>query len=132
MGYTHYWGSKTPISPEVWAAICADAKKLIAAFPPIIRDLDVDDEQIFFNGSCESFEFLRRGGWAWCKTRGEPYDRLVCAILFVARQRYPGLAVGSDNELHRVRLWTDAITWATEVLGRNLNVTNGHEMRCVE
>jgi hypothetical protein len=123
MGYTHYWESETSISSDVWAAICADAKTLIATFPPIIRDLTVDDEEIFFNGSCDSFEFLRRGDWAFCKTRGEPYDKLVCAILAVAAQRYPRLAVRSDAQLQDDEsLWIDAIAWASEVLGRRLNL----------
>jgi hypothetical protein len=123
MGYTHYWRIETPISPDVWAAICADAKTLIAAFPPIIRDLKVDDEQIFFHGSCDSFVFLRLGGWECCKTRGQPYDRLVCSILAAAAQRHPGLAVGSDAQLQgEDSLWIDAIAWASEVLGRNLSL----------
>jgi hypothetical protein len=121
MGYTHYWESEAPIAPDVWAAICADAKTLIAAFPPIIQDLKVDDNEISFNGACDSFVFLRLGGWECCKTRGEPYDKLVCAILAVAAQRYPGLAVGSDAQLQDDEsLWIDAIDWASEVLGRNL------------
>ena len=123
MGYTHYWESESPISPDVWAAICADAKTLIAAFPPIVRDLKVDDEQIFFNGSCESFVFLRLGSWECCKTRGQPYDKLVCAVLSVAAQWCPGLSVGSDAQLQRDEsLWIDAIAWASEVLGRSLNL----------
>jgi hypothetical protein len=123
MGYTHYWETKSPISPDVWAAICADAKTLIAAFAPIIQDLDVNDEEIFFNGSCDSFVFLRRGGWECCKTRGEPYDRLVCAVLAVAAQRSSGLAVGSDAQLQGDEsLWIDAIAWASEVLGRRLDL----------
>jgi hypothetical protein len=122
MGYTHYWENEAPIPLNVWGAICGDAKTLIAAFPPIIRDLNIDDKEIFFNGSCDSFVFLRHGGWEFCKTRGEPYDRLVCAILAEAAQRYPGLAVESDAQLQGDEsLWIDALAWASEVLGRDLN-----------
>jgi hypothetical protein len=67
MGYTHYWKSESPISLDVWIAICADAKTLIAAFPPSIRGVNVDDKEISFNGSCDSFVFLRLGSWGFAR-----------------------------------------------------------------
>jgi hypothetical protein len=121
MGYTHYWESKTPIPPDVRASICLDARTLIKAFPPLIFDLNIDDEVIFFDAEREAFLFQRAGSWECCKTRGWQYDQLVCAILAAAAQRYQGLVVGSDAMPNGDESLCDAATaWASEILRRHV------------
>jgi len=121
MGYTHYWESKTGIPADVWEGICEDAKQLTAAFSSPIRDLTISKLEIFFNGDCESFELTRAPVWECCKTRREPYDKLVCAVLAVAAQRFPELNVGSDALWEGDEsLWDSAMEWAGKVLGRDV------------
>lgn len=121
MGYTHYWESKTEIPADVWEGICKDTKQLAAAFDSPIRDLTISKVEIFFNGDCESFELTRAPAWECCKTRREPYDKLVCAVLGVAAQRFSELNVGSDALWEGDEsLWDNAMEWAGEVLRRDV------------
>src|SRR6267143_635095 len=122
MGYTHYWDNEETIPAGIWEAICGDARKLIEVHRKQLRDVNIDGDEIFFNGeNVETFQLLRpRVDWQWCKTRGrQPYDAVVCAILATAAERHPALNVSSDaNWTDDEKLWDFATAWASEVLGR--------------
>jgi hypothetical protein len=140
MGYTHYWyrpvGSE--IAPDVWDAICEDARVLIKAAPcKVVADYDrpttpplINSRLIAFNGSGnsghETFWFERVAPeqrqhrksepevFAFCKTDWKPYDQVVCAILAVIAER-TDTRVQSDGSLAE---WEPALTWASQTLGR--------------
>jgi hypothetical protein len=131
MGYTHYWRQENgPIPEGAWAEICVDAKALIAAAPCRLawevdrpeRPPQIDGAVIRFNGApkpdgCETFLLEREGkGFAGCKTRGQPYDQVVTAVLACAVERAPDhIRVSSDGD---DRDWAEPLAWATAVLGR--------------
>lgn len=110
--------------------------------PPI-----ADQTHIWFNGiedeGCETFQLTRcrralrdyeeaernrmspaerrkfdaEGVFDFCKTRGEPYDLVVCAVLAVAAyvtRRDPAWTISSDGEPAD---WQPGLDWATRTLG---------------
>lgn len=107
----------------------------------------VNQECIWFNGiedeGCETFELTRvkrplrdyelqelkaatpstrrqleaAGAFNFCKTRREPYDLVVCAVLAIATyvtRRDPAWRISSDGEPDE---WQPALDWATKTLG---------------
>ena len=126
MGYSHYWSHEAEIPAEIWTKITDDAKRLAAAFPAGLSKLEIDHSNIVFNGAppndCETFGLTRLPQDTLCKTRHRPYDKLVCAVLSVAKQHYPPLAVGSDALFEGLVIWPDAARWASKVLGRAVTI----------
>jgi hypothetical protein len=124
MGYSHSWSHEAEIPADTWAKITADAKRLVAAFRAGLSELTIDDDWIIFNGALpqdfETFGLKRLPEDAFCKTNHRPYDKLVCAVLSVAKQHYPPLAVGSDALFEGLVIWPDAARWASKVLGRDV------------
>lgn len=120
MGYTQYWTLKKAIPEESWTAICTDAAKLIEAFREV-SNVEVNENDIVFDGSCERFRLSRfpKRSHGFCKTRHEPYDKLICAVLMVARQHCPDIiAVASDACMgSQPDGWPAAARWASKVLG---------------
>ena len=100
MGYAHSWSHDTEIPAATWTQITGDARRLAADFRPALSELQIDDDCIIFNGAppkdFETFGLSRLPQDVWCKTNHRPYDKLVCAVLSVAKQHYPALEVGSD------------------------------------
>jgi hypothetical protein len=122
MGYSHDWWLSESIPPDTWELIRRDSEKLIRAFPEAIEGFWIDETEIGFNGGCETF-FLSREGQdrGCCKTYHAPCDKLVCAILSVAKQYHPGLSVSSDALMgSEPDGWPEACAWATDVLGRRI------------
>jgi hypothetical protein len=124
MGYTHYWNLKEDIPPNSWAAIQADAGKLIGAYTSSkLDDVCCDEQMIFFNGEYETFDLSRvvRDHFNCCKTGRMPYDKLVCAVLSIAHEHHPDLRVSSDANMgSEPDTWPQAVKWASEVLGRSV------------
>ena len=124
MGYSHSWSHDTEIPAATWTQIAGDARRLAADFRPALSELQIDDDWITFNGAppkdFETFGLSRRPQHVWCKTNHRPYDRLVCAVLSVAKQHYPALEVRSDALFEGLAIWPDAARWASRVLGRHV------------
>lgn len=114
MGYTHYYTQHRNFTDDEWAAVCADAKKLMQfTSVPIQWDEDVEKEPeiggevIRFNGAGEDGHktfFITRNTtvskFNFCKTAGKPYDEVVCAVLAIVDYHARGvLEIGSDGDL---------------------------------
>jgi hypothetical protein len=127
MGYTHYWRSHTDIPPDTWEAISDDVRKLAKGFEG--AKVEIDAAEIVIHGSCETFALQRTAeDFGFCKTRLGAYDKLVCAALAVAAERYPGLDVSSDGFMQDDGgAWGNAINWASNTLGRNVPDPSGAE-----
>jgi hypothetical protein len=112
MGYSHYWSHEAEIPAETWTKITDDAKQLVTAFRAGLSELEIDHDWIVFNGAppkdFETFGLSRLPQDTSCKTSHRPYDKLVCAVLSVAKQHYPPLAVGSDALFEGLVIWPDA------------------------
>ncbi len=139
MGYTHYWSVAKHFSDKQWSAICADARKIIAAAPcKITFEMDdetaptIDNEMIRFNGfgdaGYETFLLYRRPDDAFCKTAREAYDPVVCAVLISANKHAPkvievrsdgGVASFIENAGYEMpdQEWVDALEFVTKTLG---------------
>jgi hypothetical protein len=120
MGYTHYWRSSADIPPDTWRAISDDVRKLAKDYKG--AELEIDGDEIVIEGSCETFVLQRQAeDFAFCKTRFGAYDKLVCAALAVAAERYPGLDVSSDGFMQDDGgAWSEAMNWASTTLGRRI------------
>jgi hypothetical protein len=121
MGYTHYWQLKKTIPEEQWALICADSLKLIEAFCDV-QNVKVNGTDIVFDGEgCERFRLSRypNRSHGYCKTRHEPCDKLICAVLMIAEQHSPEMiSVSSDACMgSQPDGWPAAARWASKVLG---------------
>jgi hypothetical protein len=126
MPYAHDWQNDLTIRKSTWKLICLDAGELIKAHPGSLLFLNIDADEIFFrdgDGQAQKFHLLRpRFGFEFCRTKGQFYDRLVCAILIAATDRHKELAVtsvGGDYEDGEDN-WDVALKWATEILRRPL------------
>lgn len=113
MGYTHYWRGAREITPAFLVGVGQILDAFEASGEPLDR-YDVSLEAIHFNGCepdcCEDFDFL---GETFCKTRREPYDVAVTAVLALAA--HLGLAtVTSDGEASE---WADGVELAREATG---------------
>jgi hypothetical protein len=153
MGYTHYWyrpvGSE--IAPDVWQAICDDARKLMQSTDvSLVFEYDVglppqvDDVAIRFNGPAShghetfmvervcppqrSYRQDRPEAFAFCKTAGKKYDLVVCAILAVICERCPEFRILSDGTTAE---WQVPLKFAAETLGRPFNMMFDAESRLV-
>jgi hypothetical protein len=89
MGYSHCWSHDEEIPPETWRKIKDDAWQLIRAFPSGLSQLEVHGDWVAFNGrppqDFETFGLYRLPQDVFCKTNHRPYDKLVCAVLSVAK-----------------------------------------------
>lgn len=137
MGYTHYWSVAKHFSDKQWSAICADARKIVAAAPCRITYEDdnenpptIDGDMIRFNGfgdaGYETFLLYRRPDNAFCKTARKAYDPVVCAVLISANKHAPDVSeVRSDGGVGNFiegydtpdQAWVDALAFVTKVLG---------------
>lgn len=142
MGYTHYWKAnlnsqkKYPsIYEESWQSYKKDVETLFKITKreseQYIRDLEISDERIYFNGGHETFhleKYPQRDSftfepkyedWSFnfCKTNRKPYDKWVTACLILAFSNM-GLfmKISSDGDLHE---WEDGIKLAKEVMEQN-------------
>jgi hypothetical protein len=134
MGYTHHWRFTEDIPKPTWNLIKADVVLLIEMYPGpggLCRSADhhvklqpaVTGDQIWFNGAglsgCEDFlltrQFPSRKFTQYCKTEHQPYDRMVCAVLAVIRDRYPAIEIESNGN-HAD--WAPYIEWCSAVLKR--------------
>ncbi len=92
MGYTHYWtNSKKKATQKTITEFKLRFNLLLKS--PVCPPIDVnwaDKNGIGFNGvgddSCETMvvDFTGDGGWNFCKTNKQPYDKLVVACLLLA------------------------------------------------
>lgn len=138
MGYTHYWGSRRPLTDTQWSKITKDTRKLFAASPCKLAFEDgakgpplINTEMIRFNGvddaGYETF-ILRKGiNDEFCKTDRNAYDIVVCGILIVVAKHAPHtVEITSDGGMASFVAdyagphdseWDDALAFVTKVLG---------------
>ena len=147
MGYTHYWQQKETLNQADWALVVEDARAVLKKTVVSVaweydqpeRPPQLDGEIIRFNGagdaSCETFYLTRQrralyeyetfkdaedGAFSSCKTRAEPYDVVVVAILSCLAERFPDVfSVSSDGEPGD---WREGIALASEAAGRGVPV----------
>jgi hypothetical protein len=125
MGYTHYWRSATDIPPDTWRAISDDVRKLGENFQG--AEVEIDADAIVIEGTMETFVLERTAeDFGFCKTGLQSYDKLVCAALAVATERFPALSVSSDGFMQDDGgAWDNAINWASSTLGRDVPNPSG-------
>ena len=102
MGYTHYFQFHSPIPEAEFGTFTANARKLIEQAWDVELDWHIDKESLDLNGvgseSHETFVIDRNGNsWGFCKTNYKPYDKVVTAILILARYTYPSMSLSSDG-----------------------------------
>jgi hypothetical protein len=111
MGYSHYWNCINEPTDEQWATICSSFTRLVkegqmlallhhTSFPKICVEYDhdappeINDRYIRFNGYGDAgYEtmYLERaiGRRGLCKTRQNPYDLVVTALLILVFYHAP-------------------------------------------
>ena len=109
-GYTHYFTWKETPNKESLKQCIAEMQKLIADRGTALAGPDGDGnpvlapDHIEFNGvgddAHEPFVFPGGNGFIFCKTQWKPYDAVVVACLFVARDHFSPqqLEIASDGE----------------------------------
>lgn len=108
MGYTHYFETIKPLTPE----FVEDVKRIVAtaeAGDIIIRGWDgtgepeLSTEGIILNGDAntdhdyETFMLKADEGFNFCKTARRPYDAVVGAILIRLKKYQPSAMIDSDG-----------------------------------
>lgn len=100
MGYTHYWNrDQAEIPLNKWQQAIEQIRPIIKANTEALelRDIELSDETIFFNGQYETFVVERRtGGFGFCKTAHKPYDAAVIACLLILDHALSGDPVGFE------------------------------------
>src|SRR5262249_17452205 len=99
MGYTHYWTWQEGPDERRLRGCLADMRQVRAAAPEVLAgregegDLAFEPARVCFNGAgehaAETFDFPGVEGFNFCKTRYEPYDRVVTACLLAAHDHFP-------------------------------------------
>ena len=107
MGYTNYWHQHDNISNEDWKLIKNEYKDYIQKIAgKNIIDSSTEDE-IIFNGSCETFVFTRyaktKPDYAgqdsslhYCKTKQCLYDIFVWYLLVYINRICPNVSISRD------------------------------------
>ena len=131
MGYTHYWKEKPLCSRlnPTWRKFIEDARTLLwceESLELAWRELDIEDAPLVsyeggirFNGigldGHETFVLERiETEFGFCKTAYKPYDKLVTAVLSLAKYHTILYDVSSDGEPHE---WDDGVEYASKILG---------------
>ena len=148
MGYTHYWRTnlnlqkKTPvIYEESWQSYKRDVDTLFVITKreseQYIRDLEISDNRIYFNGCWETFHLekypqhelfnfdTKYKDWSFnfCKTNQKPYDKWVTACLILAIINMGiFMKISSDGDLWH---WKEGLKLAKEVMKQNYS---GHKI----
>lgn len=119
MGYTHYWKTKREFTEEEWNKFTKGTKKIIKKSGVKICNGMGEDEPILtpdvvsLNGDasngedCESFIVTKEPQeFEFCKTRREPYDKVVCACLLLM-EKILGKDVEVSSDGNRDTDWKD-------------------------
>jgi hypothetical protein len=90
-------------------------------------EVEIDADEIVIDGTMETFALQRTAeDFGFCKTGLQSYDKLVCATLAVATERFPALSVSSDGFMQDdFGAWGEAISWASSTLGRDVPNPSG-------
>jgi hypothetical protein len=137
MGYTHYWRSERAIQDAAREPFLQAVRKVLAhpSCPATAYECDepnkpaqTNDGVVRFNGpghfGCETFWLNLEGRRNFCKTRGQPYDRAVIAVLTLAHYFDPGwLEISSDGH---ARDWINGVNLARCVVPDALNPIDRH------
>lgn len=109
-GYTHYFTWQAAPQEEPLKACIADIQKIISARREVLAGVDgegqlvVTADQVEFNGIAadahEPFAFPGTPGFSFCKTNQKPYDEVVVACLYAARDHFSPhtLLIRSDGD----------------------------------
>ena len=137
MGYTHYWRPQRDFTDAEWTHIVTDVEALVdpERLPSDIHLIHRDADDVALEGiyaasgrilfdaepGCETFllDKYRVSSFEFCKTRREPYDLVVCAVLLLCQYHAPGaLVISSDGDLSD---WSEAIDWVKRTLAYKLD-----------
>jgi hypothetical protein len=110
MGYTHYW-KHNGFTDNQWNLLLDTSReiitntgcKIVNAFGEENTNPLLDDRCISFNGagdqSCESFYLTKSEQlFEFCKTRRNPYDKVVVGIMKSAKDINPSFIPSSDGD----------------------------------
>jgi hypothetical protein len=103
MGYTHYFNN-IATTDEQWNLINKDVNTILAN-TDIPLEVEIREDIILINGTedeqCETLVIRKdTNRWDFCKTRGLPYDEIVCAVLIIYQYHMGDkVDVGSDGDL---------------------------------
>jgi hypothetical protein len=103
MGYTRYWTIKNQLDDQSFIEFKKTCENLVDLFEIPLDDLLINDDVIRFNGvgddAHETFNFIKKTGWNFCKTQRKPYDDLVCGCLQIAKDIFKNdIDVISDGD----------------------------------
>jgi hypothetical protein len=110
-GYTHYWTWKETPNKDSLKQCIKEMKQLVESRRTLLAGPDgegkpiLKSDQIEFNGvgenAHEPFIFPREKGFNFCKTQWKPYNEVVVACLFVARDHFSPsqLEIASDGQV---------------------------------
>jgi hypothetical protein len=141
MGYTHYYRIDNQGDQQVWSAAVLQAAKLLRdapvplanAYGEVGTDPEFNDKGVYFNGvepnECETlviptvlstltaqpWEEDKQRVFHFCKTREEPYDLVVTAVLATLAHYAPAIIdVSSDGDAPD---WESGVQYARTKLG---------------
>ena len=108
MGYSNWWKLKEGISKEKMDKIIVDFSMVGSKLEHVIEDLNITEDQIFFNGkgeTCSPMVFKIDGiRMNDCKTMERPYNLGVVVLLIIAK-KYLGekieIKLDGDKSLKR-------------------------------
>ena len=135
MGYTHYWNNKPSFSENSrpWKSFIKDTQNLLLApkslelvrqefnLPDMIPI--VDNDRVVFNGigedGHETFAISREGtsDFNFCKTAYKPYDKIVTAVLSLAKYHLVVPSISSDGDAGD---WDVGVEYASRILGKEI------------
>ena len=135
MGYTHYWKNKPSFSKHsvAWNNFIKDAEDILlvteslqlvrAEFDQLDMIPEVGENRIKFNGigedGHETFIINREDDedFEFCKTARKPYDKIVTAILALAKHHLVIPSISSDGTSDD---WDEGVDYASKILNKNI------------
>lgn len=137
MGYTHYWYRPEVLSTESFATFSEMCRKIVdASNIPIAGgagdgEPTINAEEIRFNGagedSCETFyiPITQTRDFAFCKTRYNSYDPVVCACLVAFKMVFgKTVRVSSDGDKSD---WSEGVQLFNKVFNENAKYSHSEE-----
>ena len=109
MGYTNYWYQSTDIPDDKWKLIKKEYNDYIKPVAGKLIDDSSSEDNIVFDGSCETFFFTQKATkesersypeqditFHFCKTRGAQYDLAVWYLLTFINKLCPDIKIKRD------------------------------------
>lgn len=124
MGYTHYFYQNGITEKDTWILIISGIQEAYKLLPlevkADIQDLDINPEEIYFNGSCETLYIPRVPELElnFCKTNARAYDLfVVCCLVLCWHYAPENFKIRSDGEIQDFEA---GIELASRAIGSNI------------